>query len=131
MSRRDALGDALAAIAPILFPGDEEPRRILPTTRAADGDTPMHVFAWRRDLASVRLLLAAGANPDAIGDMGETPLHVAVRQGDTDIVGVLLSAGARGDIVSEFDETAEQMAQAAGGDIAALFKRARRSPAVR
>lgn len=34
----------------------------------------------RKDRYAVDLLIAAGADVNAVGDMGETPLHVALRQ---------------------------------------------------
>ena len=113
----------LASIAHIMFPGDDAPREIGLDTRSSDGDTPLHVFAWRKDLAAARLLIAAGADPNAIGDMGETPLHVAVRQDMPELAEALLAAGASPDIVSEFEETPRVMALREGGQIAGVFRR--------
>jgi len=112
------LEQALASIAFVMFPGDDAPREIRLDTKASDGDTPLHVFAWRRDQAAARLLIAAGADPNAIGDMGETPLHVAVRQGMPELAEALLAAGASQDIVSEFGETPREMTLRKGGQLA-------------
>lgn len=116
------LEEVLASIAHVMFPGDDVPREIRLDTRASDGDTPLHVFAWRKDEAVARLLIAAGADPNAIGDMGETPLHVAVRQGMPELADALLAAGASPDIVSEFEETPREMALREGGRLADVFR---------
>ena len=113
----------LASIACVMFPEDDVPREIRLDTRASDGDTPLHVFAWRKDLAAAGLLIAAGADPNAIGDMGETPLHVAVRQDMPELAEVLLAAGASPDIVSEFEETSRDMALRKGGQFADIFRK--------
>jgi ankyrin repeat protein len=117
------LKEALASIAHVMFPADDAPREILLSTRAGDDDTPLHVFLWRENVEASLLAIAAGADPNAIGDMGETPLHVAVRKSLSEVVEALLAAGARGDIVSEFGETAEDLASRVGGRMQALFSR--------
>lgn len=117
------LEEVLASIAHIMFPGDDVPREIRLDTRASDGDTPLHVFAWRKDLAAAGLLISAGADTNAIGDMGETPLHVAVRQDMPELAEALLAAGASPDIVSEFEQTPREMALREGGQIAGVFRR--------
>jgi ankyrin repeat protein len=66
----------------------------------------------------VELLIAAGADVNAAGDMGETPLHVALRQQDRQTVQAPLRAGARTDLRSEVGETAHELAARIGGDTA-------------
>src|SRR5688572_27133423 len=87
--------EVLASTSDVLFPGDISSRRMTVDCRAADGDTPLHVIAWRDDVRGARLLLAAGADVNAQGDMGYTPLHVAVAKGSVAMVTLLLEAGAR------------------------------------
>jgi uncharacterized protein len=116
-----SLQEALASIANIMFPEDDIPREIFLSTRAADGDSPLHVFAWRKDIHAARLALVAGADPNAVGDMGETALHVAVRKDLPGLVRALLEAGASPDTVSEFGESPRQMAAGRGGEVAAVF----------
>ncbi|MNN91004.1 Ankyrin repeat protein [compost metagenome] len=77
---------------------------------------------WRKDSAGALVILRAGANPNAIGDMGVTPLHVAVMQNMPKAVEALLSAGANPNIRSEFGKTAKEEAVALGGEIAKIFK---------
>jgi ankyrin repeat protein len=78
-------------------------------------------MVWRNDAYAVKVLLKAGANPNAIGDMGETPLHVAVSTENCTIAETLLQAGAKVNIRSEFNETAQERAIRKGGAIAKLF----------
>jgi ankyrin repeat protein len=117
------LEEVLASIAHVMFPGDDVSREIRLDTRADDGDSPLHVFAWRKDVEAASLLIEAGADPNAAGDMGETPLHVAVTQELPQLAERLLAAGASPDIVSEFEETPRDKALRKGGELAALFSR--------
>lgn len=105
------LDDILQGIAEVLFPADEPPPRISLTSADCCGDTPLHVYLWRKDPHAVRVLIANGSNVNAIGDMGETPLHVAVRDASPDTIAAILAAGAREDVVSEFGQTPLQLAQ--------------------
>jgi ankyrin repeat protein len=101
----------LRDIADVMFPGEDPPPPITPTTTSPEGDTPLHVYLWRNDEAAVETLLANGGDANAVGDMGETPLHVAVRQGSARIVALLLAAGADERVVSEFGQTPLALAQ--------------------
>lgn len=78
---RDAVARLLAA-----SPGDVD----APDPR---GLTPLH-HASSVSLDVVKLLLVAGANPNARSVNGTTPLYVAARFGQTAIASQLLSAGA-------------------------------------
>jgi ankyrin repeat protein len=64
--------------------------------RAADGFTPLHLAAFLGGADAVRLLLAAGADPNAGDDnaIGVWPLNSAVAAHDTVAVIALLEAGA-------------------------------------
>ncbi len=55
---------------------------------------PLHAATAARDVESVRLLLEAGADPDAEQQEGWTPLMAARRHDDADIVDLLLAHGA-------------------------------------
>ena len=55
---------------------------------------PLHSAVAGRDLESVRLLLAAGADPDARQHGGWTPLMAARQHGDTEVERLLLDYGA-------------------------------------
>ncbi len=60
-------------------------------------DQPIHIACLHKNDTLVRLLIAAGADVNALGDFGKTPLHYAVFEGDdysTKIVKRLLDAGA-------------------------------------
>jgi len=112
--------ELLRSLADVMFPAaPDTPVQI--NSVGYDGDTPLHVVAWRNDFEAVRLLLAAGANPNAKGEMDETPLHIAVKQGNARMVQAMLQAGARADIRSEFGETAMESGAQLGGEIAVLL----------
>ena len=119
--KRESLEEILQSVSDTLFPA--ELGNAVVTVGSADvvGDTPLHVLAWRGNDYGIKLLIEAGADVNAVGDMGETPLHVAVRQGSAKAVEALLEAGADPNVVSEFDRSPKQMAEAAGREIARLF----------
>jgi len=58
------------------------------------GETPLHIVASWRDIRAARLLLEAGADPNAHGEDGETPLHCAVLHQDWELAKLLLAFGA-------------------------------------
>lgn len=106
MSQPATLAEILASASDVLFPEFLGEKVIEVNSRSASDDTPLHVMAWRQDSASASVLIAAGADVNAVGDMGETPLHVAMRVRDWTLAAMLVRAGARTDIRSEFGETA-------------------------
>jgi ankyrin repeat protein len=119
-----SLDELLQSISDVMFPADEG-REVAIDSVGYDGDTPLHVMAWRNDLESVRALIAAGADLNAKGEMDETPLHVAIRQDNLPMISAMLEAGARDDIRSEFGETPRECALKKGGAVAGLFGKAR------
>jgi uncharacterized protein len=61
----------------------------------ADHDsTPLLMALFRDQLEAVRLLLAAGADPNVVGSEGDSPLRWCVEQGDYDTAALLLQCGA-------------------------------------
>jgi ankyrin repeat protein len=119
-----SLDELLQSISDVMFPADEG-REVAIDSVGYDGDTPLHVMAWRNDLESVRILLAAGAGPNAQGEMDETPLHVAIRQDNLPMISAMLEAGARDDIRSKFGEPPREAALKKGGAVAGLFGKSR------
>jgi ankyrin repeat protein len=67
--------------------------------RSPDGFTPLHYAAFFGGAESVRVLLEAGASPDADADnaLHVRPLHSAATRGDREAVRLLLEAGAQTD----------------------------------
>lgn len=120
--RRATLEEILASTSDVLFPADMGEKVVSISSTDCDGDTPLHVIVWRNDAYAVNVLLEAGADPNAIGDMGETPLHVAVNKESFAIAEALLQAGAKANIRSEFNETAQEIAIRKGGAIAKIFE---------
>ena len=124
MNTRDqrTLDEILQSTSDVLFPAELGDRQVTLDSSDSDGDTPLHVLVRRKDRYAVDVLIAAGVDVNAVGDMGETPLHVAVAQEDEAIIRSLLRAGARTVIRSEFNQTAAERAKETGGAIARLFR---------
>ena len=78
--QRSSLEEILASTSDTLFPAELGEAPVAIDSADCDGDTPLHVMVWRKDRYAVDLLIEAGANVNAVGDMSETPLHVAVGQ---------------------------------------------------
>jgi hypothetical protein len=123
-----SLHELLQSTSDSLFPAELGDREVALDSHDCVGDTPLHVLLWRRDVRGVRMLVAAGADVNAIGDMSETPLHIAVRGGLVEAVATLLAAGADPDIRSEFGETPRECAYKSGDEMADCFKRAGCAP---
>jgi ankyrin repeat protein len=111
------LEGVLQSTSDCLFPEHLGTRVVTLSSTDCDGDTPLHVLIWRGDTAGAQLLIEAGADVNAVGDMGETPLHIAVRKDNLSLVRALLAAGAKMDIVSEFGVTARALAAEKGIEI--------------
>jgi ankyrin repeat protein len=89
---RSPLADAVekkdvAAMHALLKDGDVN-------TAQVDGMTALHWTAYNDDLATAKLLLAAGANVNAENRYGVRPLSLACTNGNTEFVELLLNAGA-------------------------------------
>jgi uncharacterized protein len=74
---------------------DELVRNNVDVNAASKGGSTALMFAARGDLEAARILLKAGANPNAaIPDWGGTPLIIAATMGRTGVVELLLDNGA-------------------------------------
>ncbi len=62
--------------------------------RTALGWTPLHLAATNSDSGPLRVLIAAGADPNARDDEGSTPLHLAAYTQHAAHAQLLLEAGA-------------------------------------
>ncbi|GLC36208.1 hypothetical protein PLESTB_001368300 [Pleodorina starrii] len=79
---------------------------------------------------TVRLLLASGADPNAVEPFGPCALHEAARHGYTDIAELLLDAGARVDGVTAAATTVRQAAMPNHGRPASVLPLGERRPTV-
>lgn len=70
-----------------------------PDTRDSYGGTALHAAMFQDNVEIVKMLLAAGFDPNAIGPKnGYTPLHDAVWANNIEAAKLLLVAGAKTDI---------------------------------
>ena len=61
--------------------------------RDDNGRTPLHLAAYHRQTVCAKLLLKAGADPNAEDNAGMTPVQIAITEGDAPTTAVLLDAG--------------------------------------
>jgi ankyrin repeat protein len=78
MRPKKTLAEVLASVSEILFPHLMGEGHVGVGSRSSCGDTPLHVVARWGSVEEVALLIAGGADVNAVGEMGETPLHVAL-----------------------------------------------------
>jgi hypothetical protein len=99
-----------------------EPPAVTITSRSPEDDTPLHFACVWGDLGAVELLLEAGAEPNAGGDLDSTPLHFAVSFGFVRCAARLLQAGASADAYNELNSTPRNRALESGNPkMVALF----------
>ena len=128
MASSKTVEEVLRDVGEYLYPGDWDYERgcslneITIDSRSCEGDTPLHVLAWQKDVEGTRLLVEAGADVNAIGDMGQTPLHVAVGNDNPALVELLLRAGADPNIISGFGQTAKERVKDKCFEVVSQFK---------
>lgn len=103
----------LRSVSDVMFPGDDQ-RQVTLDSHGYDGDTPLHVFLWQGNDAAAKVLVAAGADVNAIGEMGETPLHVAARTAESETIAAIIAVGGKVDVISEFGQTPPELARERG-----------------
>lgn len=95
-----------------------------------EGWNPLLYAAFEGRMGIVEMLLAKGANPDALAPNRSTPLMFAARNGHEDVVVRLLKAGANVDLKNDQNETADSWAtKYRNTDIAELIQAERKSRA--
>jgi uncharacterized protein len=77
---------------------------------------PLHSAAASRSTSTSRLLLDAGAPPDARQAGGYTALHEAALHADAELIGLLLQHGANVDIRNDEGRTPADLARSEGHD---------------
>jgi len=86
----------------------------------ADGTTALHWATHWSDLDTVRLLLAAGANPKVTNRFGASPLSEAAALGNAALVEALLNAGADAKSLTTIDGETVLMTAARAGNAATV-----------
>lgn len=91
--------------------------------RDADGNTPLHWAAWIGFMRGMRIadwtvrrLLEAGADPNAVNGAGRTPLPHAVDENYAAIAQALVKAGAKRDLADRAGVTPDALAKTKGFD---------------
>jgi ankyrin repeat protein len=121
MSRWISLDALLEAIDAASCPSFPDPMNV--NSRRADGDTPLHIAATWGDVEAIEMLVRAGAEVDAIGDLDSTPLYTAVLHGHAAAARTLVEAGASRDRRDQFGRTATELAMRSGNnELMALFR---------
>lgn len=82
----------------------------------AHANTALHAAAAGGAVATARILLASGADPDARDAGGNTPLHVAVANGAVPVVQALIAGGAGPEAMNGAGETPADLAARRGDD---------------
>ena len=77
---------------------------------------PLHSAAASRSTSTSRLLLEAGAPPDARQNGGYAPLHEAALHGDVDLIELLLAYEASADVRNDEGQTPADLARSEGHD---------------
>lgn len=128
MKHGESLDQFLERARGVLFPGgSDDPVTV--GTRNGDGDTPLHIAALWGDRHAIMLLLEAGAEIDAKGDMSNTPLYYAVMGDHVLAAEALLERGADPDAASELGFTPRSLAEHRGRrEMVKLFKAGRGRP---
>jgi ankyrin repeat protein len=81
-----------------------------PASRNSEGDTLLHLAAFRGNEDDVRDLVSLGAAVNARGDLGMTALHYAAIGGHIAVAECLLALGADRSLPDDFGQTPAKVA---------------------
>jgi len=90
---------------------EQYPSLITAFDNRVDGSTLLHIAIDAKNLVAVKMLIAAGADVNAVNGLGSTPVHIAARVGIDQITHALNTSGARYDIINERGYTPHQIAE--------------------
>jgi ankyrin repeat protein len=99
-----------------------------PASRLSDGDTLLHLAAFRGNEDDVRDLVSLGAVVNARGDLGMTALHHAAVAGHVAVAECLLALGADRSLPDDFGQSPAKVATLGShSKLAALLHPSRKS----
>ena len=81
-----------------------------PNQVGAFDSTLLHIASEKGELEDIQVLIEAGANVDARGDLGNTPLHAAAMSGQAESVKILLQHGANPALTNELGQSVKEVA---------------------
>src|SRR5215471_13835947 len=113
MKHDQTLDQYLQSLSDVLFPVGE-PGPVTIRSRSSDCDTPLHIAAFAGNRRAVRLLLEAGADIHAKGDLSTSPLYNAVSARHVQVAELLLQHGADPDAENELGFTPRTLAKQEG-----------------
>lgn len=121
LKHRLTLAEILHSLSEDFYPEGSGNTPVRINSRRSDGDTPLHIMAHTGNTHALKLLIEAGADVNAVGDMSETPLHIVLRKEDLASATALVEAGASSYFVSEFDQSPLDIAKDLGGPFQRLL----------
>ena len=129
MKHGETLDQVLRRMSAVLFPERAgEPGPVGVHSRRSDGDTPLHIASLEGNRHATRLLLEAGADVNAKGDMSCSPLYFAVMGKHVQVAGLLLQHGADPDAESELGYTPRTLAKDKGDKAMMALLRQHKEP---
>jgi cytohesin len=125
MKHDKTLDQYLRSLSDIMFPQRAgEPGLVTIHSRRSDGDTALHIASFEGNRHAVRLLMEAGADVNAKGDLSTSPLYCAVSGQHVQVAELLLQYGADPDAENELGYTPRTLAKQEGDKaMIELFKR--------
>ena len=110
LKKRETVEDVLERLSARMFPDQMGKAKLTIGSKEADGDGVLHNLLYARERYHAIVLIEAGADVNALGNLGYVPLHVSAFRNDADMIEILLDAGANPHVQCELGKTPLQTA---------------------